>query len=296
MMDRCKRLLCVLLCLLLLPCVACAGQGSITLSLMVEGNGLAGAEFSVYRVAALVNGASFALLPGYDAGDYDVNKLESAGDWAALAELLAGQATSGGTNVTTNESGLAKLDGLEDGMYLVVGKKAELGGWTYDFAPFVMSLPGKEDGGWSRDVQADVKHEREPVKCDIRMVKLWKDEGYTKQRPESIKVDLMRNGEKHMELELNAANNWSQIVTGLESIHEWTAREQVPEGYQVEYAWQEGALVITNTLIKKPAPPPDIPQTGLTWWPVPVLDILGAVLFIIGWAMRRRESIEHEEA
>ena len=274
MMDRCKRLLCLLRCLLLLPCVACAGQGSITLSLMVEGNGLAGAEFSVYRVAALVNGASFALLPGYDAGDYDVNKLESAGDWAALAELLADQATSGGTN----------------------GKKAELGGWIYDFAPFVMSLPGKEDGGWSRDVQADVKHEREPVKCDIRMVKLWKDEGYTKQRPESIKVDLLRNGEKHMELELNAANNWSQIVTGLESIHEWTAKEQVPEGYQVEYAWQEGALVITNTLIKKPAPPPDIPQTGLTWWPVPVLGILGAVLFIIGWAMRRRESIDHEEA
>lgn len=295
-MNKCKRLLCVLLCLLLLPCVASAEQGSITLSLTVEGKGLVGAEFTVYRVAALVNGASFVLLPGYDAGEHDVNKLENAEDWAALAERLAGQATSGGIKVTTNESGLAKLDGQEDGMYLVVGKKAEIDGWTYDFAPFVMSLPGKEGDNWSRDVQADVKHEREPVLQDIRIVKLWKDEGYTKQRPGSIKVDLLRNGEKHMELELNAANNWSQTVTGLESIHEWTAKEQVPEGYQVEYAWQDDALVMTNTLIKKPAPPPDIPQTGLTWWPVPVLGILGAVLFIIGWAMHRRESIEHEEA
>lgn len=296
MMNKCKRLLCVLLCLLLLPCVAVAQQGSITLSLAVEGKGLAGAEFNVYRVAALVNGASFALLPGYDAGDWDVNELESAEDWAALAERLAGQATSGGTCVTTDENGLAKLTGLEDGMYLVMGKKAEIAGWTYAFAPFVMSLPGKVNGGWSHDVQADVKHEREPVKCDIRLVKVWKDEGYTKERPESIKVDLLRNGEKHMELVLNTANNWSQTVTGLESIHEWTAKEQVPEGYQVEYAWQDGALVITNTLIKKPAPPPDIPQTGLTWWPVPVLGILGAALFIIGWAMRRRESVEHEKA
>ncbi len=295
-MDKCKRLLCLLLCLLLLPCMAGAEQGSITLSLTVEGKGLAGAEFGVYRVAALVNGASFALLPGYDAGNYDVNKLESAEEWAGLAELLAGQATSGGTTVVTDDAGLAKLTSLEDGMYLIVGKKAELGGWTYDFAPFVMSLPGKEGDGWSRDVQADVKHEREPVKCDIRIVKVWKDEGYTKERPASIKVDLLRNGEKHQELELNAANNWSQTLTGLESIHEWTAKEQVPEGYKVEYAWQEGALVITNTLIKIPAPPPDIPQTGLTWWPVPVLGILGAALFIIGWAVRRKENCGHEKA
>ena len=27
----------------------------------------------------------------------------------------------------------------------------------------------------------------------------------------------------------------------------------------------------------------DLPQTGMLWWPVPVLTICGLVLFMLGW-------------
>lgn len=297
-MNKWIKGLCLLLCLLLLPCMACADQqGSIALNVTVEGKGLAGAEFAVYRVAELVNGASFALLPGYDAGGADVNQLDDAAAWAALAQRLAEQVSGAEQTIITDATGRGKLEGIQTGLYLVAGRKAEIDGWTYDFAPFMMSLPGRIGDGWSYDVQADVKHERVPVLCDIQVVKVWKDEGYTKMRPKSIWVDLYCDGEKAYTAELNAANNWSYVWGGLESAHEWSVQEQaVPEGYKAEYAEQNGALVITNTLVKKPAPPPDIPQTGLTWWPVPVLGILGAALFIVGWAMRRKESNEHEEA
>ena len=36
-------------------------------------------------------------------------------------------------------------------------------------------------------------------------------------------------------------------------------------------------------------PPPPIPQTGQLWWPVPLLAFLGAVLFIAGCVIRRRD-------
>lgn len=42
-------------------------------------------------------------------------------------------------------------------------------------------------------------------------------------------------------------------------------------------------------------PDPDIPlttlpQTGMLWWPVPVLALSGMVLFLFGWAGKRRED------
>ena len=39
-----------------------------------------------------------------------------------------------------------------------------------------------------------------------------------------------------------------------------------------------------------PAPPPEIPQTGQLWWPVPVLAILGFGLLAFGFALRRRDG------
>ena len=38
----------------------------------------------------------------------------------------------------------------------------------------------------------------------------------------------------------------------------------------------------------------DLPQTGQLWWPVPVLAIAGMVLFLIGWAVRRRDEYDGE--
>jgi len=85
-MTRLCALLCLLLCLSMLPGMACAQveperEGSLTLSLTEADKGLAGVEFSVYRVASVNEGAQFDLLDGLDAGSLDVNRLENAEDW-----------------------------------------------------------------------------------------------------------------------------------------------------------------------------------------------------------------------
>ncbi|MBE5804481.1 MAG: Cna B-type domain-containing protein [Clostridiales bacterium] len=301
-MTRLCALLCLLLCLSMLPGMACAQveperEGSLTLSLTEADKGLAGVEFSVYRVASVNEGAQFDLLDGLDAGSLDVNRLENAEDWAALADALAGQVASPDGTAVTDAAGNAKLSGLRTGLYLVVGKKTEIDGWTYAFAPFMASVPTRNGDAWQYDAHAEVKYQRTPVICDVQVLKLWEDEGYTKERPDSILVDLYCDGARVQTIELSADNNWSWVFTGLESAHEWSVKEQrVPEGYKVEYSQEGDTLVITNTLTGKPDAEPDIPQTGLTWWPVPVLAIAGAVLFMIGWAMRRKERSEHEQA
>lgn len=70
------------------------------------------------------------------------------------------------------------------------------------------------------------------------------------------------------------------------------------------YLSREGiTFVITNTLkpSEEPAPTPQpsspptpgeptLPQTGVLWWPVPLLAILGALLLLLGWGLRRRDE------
>lgn len=294
--------LCLALCLVL-PLSALAQiiqpehAASLTLRLTEDGAGLPGASFRVYRVAAFDNDARFVLQEGFDAGDVDINKVEGTAAWSALAQAMLAQVQDATASATTNDRGLAVMDGLETGLYLVVGQPVEIGYWAYDFAPFMVVVPCKDGEAWDYDVVADVKHERTAVTCDIKIMKVWKDEGYSKLRPENITVELLCDGQVAYTVVLNAGNNWTYEFIDLETAHQWTVRETtVPEGYVVEYSQQDDTLVITNTLTTMPTTPPDIPQTGLTWWPVPLMAILGLTLVIIGWAMRRKWSNEHDQA
>ena len=76
----------------------------------------------------------------------------------------------------------------------------------------------------------------------------------------------------------------------------------MPEGYTVSISREGITFVITNTLkpFEEPEPTPtpgtpdtpgeNLPQTGVLWWPVPLLAVLGALLLLLGWGLRRRDE------
>lgn len=41
---------------------------------------------------------------------------------------------------------------------------------------------------------------------------------------------------------------------------------------------------------KPPTPPHKVPQTGQLWWPVPILAIMGVILFSAGWLRKKSEE------
>ena len=55
------------------------------------------------------------------------------------------------------------------------------------------------------------------------------------------------------------------------------------------------APTATPTSTPRPTPTP-LPQTGLTWWPVPLLAGLGFVMFLLGFVAHRKWRDEHEES
>lgn len=300
-MKKWITVLCLVLCLAL-PMAAGAERvqpehtASLTLQLTEAGKGLPGATFTVYRVAEMDSDARFALLPGYAAPGVDINEVKGAAAWSALAETFLKQAGTPTAAAVTNGQGKALFSRVNTGLYLVVGQPVEIGHWVYRYAPFMVSVPGKDADGWQYDVLAEVKHEKEAVTCELTIIKFWQDSGYTSQRPGGITVGLYCDGVLAQNLVLNAANNWRCKVEGLETIHKWTVQEMsVPAGYTVAYGQQDGALTITNTYKAPPSSGSTIPQTGLLWWPVPVLAVLGLTLMIIGLAMRRKWRIDHDE-
>ena len=88
-----------------------------------------------------------------------------------------------------------------------------------------------------------------------QVIKLWRDEGHEAQRPESITVELLRNGEVYDTVKLSDANNWKYDWTNLPKDSEWTVREAgVPVQYTVSTVQEGTAYILTNTYITEPEP------------------------------------------
>lgn len=295
-MKKTIALLCLVLCLLL-PVFAGAASldpdraASLTLHLSDEGTILKGVRFAIMQVAALDSDGRYTLLPGFALPEGDINQTAGAAQWAALAQTLAAQAGNTDTVAATDGQGNAVFTGLEPGLYLVTANPVRTSKWSYSFAPFLVCTPGKTDGEWDYAPVAEIKFSRTPLTKDLRIVKYWYDNGVTTGRPTAIEVEVTCDGALYATVKLTKENNWMYTLTGVESAHVWTVKEKnVPTGYEVSYSAASDGLVISNTLKQKPPAPPNIPQTGLLWWPVPLLAVLGLALLLTGCILKRKVS------
>ena len=74
---------------------------------------------------------------------------------------------------------------------------------------------------------------------------VWADNGYP-DRPDSVVVHLLRDGEVQEDVILNAENQWSYVWTKLDDRHQWSVEEDVPQGYEASYETKDNIIFITN--------------------------------------------------
>jgi len=86
--------------------------------------------------------------------------------------------------------------------------------------------------------------------------KVWEDNGYP-ERPESVKVNLLRDGKTHETVELSEENQWTFTWDDLDDRNEWTVAEEVPEGYEASYKTEDNTVFITNHMDYEPVIPPE---------------------------------------
>lgn len=326
---------------------------SLTVKCAVDGKAVAGVEYKLYKAADVSEDVKFTLVDPFDKYSEFVNlkNLDTEG-WAAAAKTLAGYVKDDGIEplktAVTGEDGYAKFEDLSVGLYLVIGDKFEVGKHAYEQTPFVICLPhgmskefplktSNKDFQWNYDPVVLAKAAMITSKGEI--VKVWRNDNEN-YRPESIKVALLKDGERVEELTLTKEGNWRLDMDNLSDMHVWEVVElDVPRGYTVTSVVQNGVFTVTNTVPSSDDPPynpprheeeipndpvpegePDItipdenvpqgditipgveveipeepvpqaaklPQTGLLWWPVPILAALGMVCFAIGWVKQQR--------
>lgn len=311
--KRWTALLLGLLAALLLFPVQALAAGSIdteqkvqlTISYKNGETALFGAQFDVYKVAAVdVNGELTAIAP-FDQFNVVIRGRDDEA-WKALATTLEGYVLRDA--IAPTASGKTDLQGqltfpeLEQGLYLVLGHRHTQNGRIYDAAPSMVLLPAQDvqTNEWLYVVTVEPKHDSEPEPnhktITRKVLKVWKDQGNAKSRPQEIVVQLLREGKVYDTVNLNASNNWRYTWESLDDKYTWTVVEEKVPDYTVTVTQEGVTFVVTNTYTEKtpddPVPPatpdePALPQTGQLWWPVPML-LAGGLLFVVLGLLRHK--------
>ena len=225
---------------------------------------------------------------------------------------------------STDENGELALTDLHAGLYLVIGHVNALGDYIYTASPFMIFLPGAdyESNTWVYDYDAIIEPKAtkqfipsEEDTVSRKVLKVWDDEGNEENRPSEITVSLLRDGEAVDTVTLNDSNSWRASWDSLSAKYEWSVAEKSVGKYTALIEQNGVTFVITNTYspdegeededIYDPDTPfgefeeeeegeeddlQYLPQTGLLWWPVPVMLCAGLVFLVLGITHRRREQ------
>lgn len=310
---------------LALEAVDAGQEASLTVYFGEDGDGFAGVEFHLYQAGDMGADGSPHLTGDFAQYPVSLEELDNSG-WRALAQTLDGYTARDGLEPLrtkkTGDDGQVNFAGLEPGLYLVTGDPYQAGSYTYTPEPFLVCLPNRESetDEWAYDAAVSCKydsryHPPEDEGGDTvnrKVLKVWKHDGNGEKRPEAIRVQLLRDGKVYDTVTLNESNNWRYTWTGLEEGSRWNVVElETPEGYTVSVEREGVTFVMTNTKRAQGEIPgdtwgnapggqpskggtssakPTLPQTGMLWWPVPLLACAGLLLFLIGWGRRNHEG------
>lgn len=262
----------------------------------------AGSKLSLYLVAKPTSKGE--MQPTEDFKQYPVELSEKTAPATLMGYVLRDEIPPLATAVVTADkehegSYSATFSGLEAGIYLMVPEKVTIGNTCYTPSPVLVQLPARDDKGkLQKDVTVSGKFNQNDVTAytSLSVVKVWKDSDgqLLKEHPDSIRVQLLKDGVVVETVTLNSNNNWSYVWEKLDAGCNWTlVEESTAEGYRVSMSEdKKGCVVMVNTRKTPPPPghkPPDeIPKTGQLWWPVSFLALGGICFLMIGFARRKR--------
>ena len=301
---------CVLLCLLLLsavsPTVWAAYPVTCTVNYhLADGTALSGKSFRLYRVASVGDDLSCAPTKEFQKYAVDLDDPDSDGLKAAAETLSAYVARD---HIVPLDQGVTDANGivvfpktvstLENGLYMLLGDSVTVEGVNYTAEPVLLFLPYQDetDGLWVYDVTVAPKSAPRTDSDTLSVVKIWKEDSDS-ARPESIEVQLLKDGEIYDTVKLTKSNSWRHTWKDLPGGCDWQLTEKtVPDDYTVVVSREQTTFSVTNTLTSGGKNPGGsagdssgkLPQTGMVWWPIPILAALGLLLVLLGWLRHRR--------
>lgn len=252
-------------------------KGEIDITLSIDDNFLSNVEITIYKVASANiknNNLVFEYnkelnnsIENIDKGILTNNELEC---------ILNANLKS--ISKKSDNKGNVVFEGLDLGLYLVV-QSNDIDNYS-KIKPFLLKIPTVSDKVWTYSISATPKIEIKDF-IDLTVKKEWNvlDDSSI---PDSVKVELLFNGEVLDEVKLNAENNWEYIWKHLENSDNYTIREiEIPEGFTATYRKDNNRIIITNTL--------RLAQTGDMPWIYEILGLIGIIIIMLGILLGKRD-------
>ena len=329
--SRIKRITAVLLgtglCLLMpvRPQAAdAAADQKITLTCRQDETILQGVQWTLYEIGERDGNeirfndalASYSL----DLGDLSADAVDTAAKTLECYVIAAGlQPIAQGK---TDANGELVFDGLDNGLYLAVGKTLQVGEICY--FPSTLLLEIKDgDTGLSYDAFPKFYAEnRSSLDKNYIVKKVWvDDEADNIARPVNVTVDLYEDGALRDTVTLSDENKWQYRWESLDATSNWTVVErEIPVNYEVMIDYNSQQYLIRNsykptaevtttvttvstqtTTTSAPptttittAPKERLVQTGQLWWPVLPLSVGGVLLIGTGITVKDGKKKDEE--
>ena len=280
---------------------------SLTINYLNKSKGIENLEIKIYRVAKPCNDGSFEKIEPFSSYPVSVYDGTSKEEWKQTALTLESYIKADKIKPYqtdfTSKSGEVVFSELESGLYLVSSVVAKQKNKKYYFDAFMISLPTYQNGEYDYDVKAQPKADKVVQKDEFvkyKILKLWKDIGNKNSRPNSVKVDILKDGVFEKTVILSAKNNWFYSFKALDDGSVWSVVERnVAKNYRVKISKNKTTFTLTNTHENNEDPnkkPPykDAPGTGDTFnntLYVMLMCFSGLVLVISGvGSMRGRKN------
>jgi len=257
-----------------------------------------GLEVKIYRIAAVSEDGTYELTDAFRDYSVSIYGITSQTEWKAVTSTLAAYIAADGIEATyekkTDENGSAAFENISTGMYLVTEIKTSSDETVITFESFLVAVPSPKDSGEHLyDVTARPKYSAyTPTKNEVsyKIIKQWKDEGNAANRPESVKIDLIKDGAVHSTVTLSSKNNWSYNWTSEDDGSNWQAVERnIPDDYYVTVECDGTTMIVTNTCFKSPENPPQTNDMNTTQPYVILMSFSGVLLMIVSLFLKRSE-------
>lgn len=265
-------------------------------------------EIEIFRVAEQLGDGSCKPVAPFDQYPVRINGITSQKEWQDTANTLTAYVITDWIPPThsdkTDSNGRVFFQNLQPGLYLVRGVTAENDQGSCRFESCMIFLPTpRSDGSLDYDLEVKPKGTFTPDPDDpdypiepdeqeevpYKVVKLWKDSGYSAQRPDSVTVEIYKNGILQKTVILNADNNWTYTWNAPVNDDVWMVVERNgAENYTVRITSKGNTFTITNS---RQAPAGEPPKTGDSFPLLPLILVMclsGILLQAMGIFRKRK--------
>ena len=300
------------LCLSWLPCYAQAASTTevkepispdkgcaLTISYRYDGKSFSNHPVKLYKIADVSAMFQYSLTTPFASSGLILNGVQSVGEWNVIRSTLETHILANGVTAdftgATDQDGQVCFNALKPGLYLAITEEVLQDEWIYSFDSALVALPGlRADGLWQYEVAVASKAKAIPPaetdeEIERKVLKLWKGDNGRSDRPQSIEVEIFRDGVSYQIVTLSEENHWTFSWFAKNDGATWKVVERnVPTGYTMMVEERGTSFVLTNT---RPPDKPDIPQTGDTTNVMlyfVLMNASGVMLIILGIAGKRK--------